>query len=265
MREHENRLDQLFESARTEEPVRSFASSKSAFLAGIGTSDSTGLLAKWANLSFTFKTLIMVGFIGTVATVATICVMNTGGSNESLNSNEIVIPKQEQTEVLDTQNEVIVQTTFLDENKDWVEISISPTKEDERDTAWMDILEDLKRPEPIGVDIDRSESIPPRIEDDTTATEEKTTLHSFIIEKNSSDEDLETIRKLACAAGMKFNYNAIMWRGKIKRLGLHVRIDKPNGGYCKHNSTATGKFKFRIQWVENEDGVATDFWIEKIK
>jgi len=257
MKNNENRIDELFESARNEAPIRSFASSKSALLAGIGATTSIGILAKWAKLSFTFKTLIMVGIIGTVATVTT-CVVLSIAPKETLKQLDLSVSQEVKTEVVDQENEVVVHTTYFDSKKDWVEISIEPLSMLTSDTNRIVTTEEENDPKTIDTKKEITPTLPPlNPEDTTTAT--TTTTRSFLIERNTSDIEKEKIRKEAEAAGIDFKYKVLVWKGKIKRCSIHVYINNGKGGYCEYKTQLSGRFSKRIGWVEDENGKAISF------
>jgi hypothetical protein len=251
---NENRIDELFESARHEAPIRSFASSKSALLAGTGTTTSIGVLAKWAKLSFTFKTLIMVGIIGTVAT----CVVMSSAPNETLKPSELIIPQEVKTEVVDEKNEVVVHTTYFDTEKDWVEISIEPLTKSTSDTVRTAIVKEENVPKTIDPKREIAPPSTPLNPEDTTTTA-TTTMRTFLIERNSSDVEIEKIRKEAEAAGIEFKYKILVWKGKIKRCSIHVYFNNGKGGSCEYKMQLSGKFSKRIGWVEDENGKAISF------
>ncbi|MFT6921071.1 MAG: hypothetical protein ACJA1C_000065 [Crocinitomicaceae bacterium] len=248
MKNTENRIDQLFESTRTEAPIRSFESSKEAFIAGLETTTPTGILAKWAKISFTFKTLIMLGIIGATATLIT-CLLPNSSSHEKLKPLDPT-PYTETTEVVDYVNEVVVKTIYFDTEKQWAEIRVEPTKVDISDSNRKESNKNLDIPLPPPVFIKT---------EDSTQAYRKTTTKCFSIEKNSSDLEIERIRKLAEAAGLHFRYKVIVWRGKIKRCSLHICLDKDNEPSCEYDVNLSGKFWKKIQWVEDENGKAISF------
>jgi hypothetical protein len=258
MKNTENRIDQLFESTRTEAPIRSFESSKEVFIVGLESAAPIGILAKWAKISFTFKTLIMLGIIGTVTTL-TICLVGSGSSHEKIKPLEL-FPQTETTEVIDRVNEVVVKTTYFDTEKQLVEIRVEPTKIDASDSSWMEIIKDFDTPLPPP-DFEGFIVVPPTFleDDDSVNVDQKTTTRSFIIEKNTSDLEMEKIRKLAEAAGLEFNYRVLVWKGRIKRCTIHVYMNNGKGGYCKYDSQLSGKFHKQIEWVEDENGKAISF------
>lgn len=248
MKNTENRIDQLFESTRTEAPIRSFESSKEVFVARLEAATPTGILAKWAKISFTFKTLIMLGIIGTAATLIT-CLMGSGSSHEKLKPFELLL-HTETIEVVDHENEVVVKTTYFDTEKQWAEIRVEPTKIDASDSSSIEFIQELDTP------------LPPPIfpkEDDSTKAFQQATTKCFSIQKNSPDLEIEKIRKLAEAAGLHFQYKVIVWRGKIKRCSLHMCLDKGNESSCEYDINLSGKFWKKIQWVEDENGKAISF------
>ena len=248
MKNTENRIDQLFESTRTEAPIRSFESSKDAFIAGLETARPTGILAKWAKISFTFKILIMLEIIGATATLIT-CFVPNSSSHEKLKPLDPT-PYTETTEVVDYVNEVVVKTIYFDTDKQWAEIRVEPTKVNISDSNRKEFNKNLDIPLPPPVFIKTQ---------DSNQAEHQTTTKCFSIEKNSSDLEIERIRKLAEAASLHFRYKVIVWRGKIKRCSLHICLNKYNEPSCEYDVNLSGKFWKKIQWVEDENGKAISF------
>ena len=192
--------------------------------------------------------MITLGIIGTVTTL-TICLVGSGSSHEKLKPLEL-FPQTETIEVIDSVNEAVVKTTYFDTDKQLVQIRVESTKFYTPDTNWMEPNENL--------DIPLSTLILTEPEDSAKAYCQSTT-KCFIIEKNSSDLEIERIRKLAEAAGLHFQYKVIVWRCKIKPCSLHICLDICNEPNCEYDINLSGKFWEKIQWVEDENGQAISF------
>lgn len=265
--EENKRITNLFERARTEAPKTSFESVKGHFLATSAVA-GTGLLAKWAALSFKLKVLIMTStlIILTISGLVISSNLKETTTQERHGTQKEYLTPQENLEI--TQEDGVRETIFYDNEDQVVEIIVdSSEKLKELDETLDSPQIPTPADEPMVPKVAQSSLIQPKApETDTNNSKMETssTVRRFEITENTTEEELNEIRKLAQAAGITMKYNARIKRNIIKRISM-TWILECEGRTSNWSLSVSGDDDFSVEvgWEENEKGQAISFLSDK--
>lgn len=248
---NENNINKLFESARTQAPITTFDKASTSFTSNVGLTN-TGLLAKWAKLSTQLKVIIMIGITALITTGAILVFSSTEHKATPKTdlkpaTNKEVTESFERT-VTDDGTE---KTTYFNDDKKIVNVVV---RQIEIENVASDTVEIITSSPIEETQFDKK----PLEVEVKSSLQDSTKTVCFTIQKNTLDSELKEISQQAKAAGIQFSYSTWVWKGKIKRCTVTMRIDKGEGNFCETQSTLSGKFTKKIGWLEDGNGKAIE-------
>ena len=270
MNMNDEKLDYLFNQARSQEPVASLEETKKAFVMATVTAAGGVLATKGLLKLLTAKKWIIM--------LSTVTIITTGSIIVGLSSN----PKEPEMEK-PVPSETIVTTvddrepllTDLSNDSGSVEL-VEPYAELEGAEIARPEKEDLF--ELIGNEPDFFEENdfkfeadtngiafvsqrPPKKLDQLARTQEEIRSYDqrFQITEKTTVEDLENIKKSAEASGIDFDYKAKYNKDKLTKLRLEIKTEDKSGDghdsqFIMTNLNIQGEFDYTIAWDQNEDG-----------
>ncbi len=245
----EDKLNQLFSSVQSSPSEQSFRDASRQFLKAKGVGFFEVILISWGLLAKPLKLIIMISTILSASTLITILLLPsqleappqfTAAHTTELENKEIDVDSEGNTSI-----------TYYDNAKKVVKKELIPGK---KHAMALEKLE-TKPLEEMATSNESQTLIPiapPRADDSTSL---KTTTKTFVIERNMPDSKLQAIQDQATAAGIKFRYKILVWKGKTKRIDFSMKLSTENST-CDYDSQLTGNFRKTIGWVENADGKA---------
>lgn len=222
-------LDQLFKEFRKEEPVASFNETQKAFLTATVIA-AGGVLATTSILKFfTFKQwIIMISILSTTTIGALIITMNTTPVTSEkkteavkTNSKEIILSPQEEEKVTKEK----VKTFAVDIESLVPETMVSATNES-----------------------------PIQLIDDGNYH------FMWILNQETSIEDLEKLRESAKDAGFDLAYTPVFQDDLLQQLSLHIKQKDDDGQETNiiiSDIDLEEKSEYKVAWNIDEEGIAT--------
>jgi hypothetical protein len=283
MTEENQRLDQLFESARNQAPQASYEQTKKVFVGSLATGAAVGILAKWATFSIKLKMMIMVSTVGILSFV-TVFSLNSGSTNqteplttpntgkeatpiETITENEDETHIEQVTIITSEDNEVkriIESKTIVNEPEEEETVSAESTTEEKDDSTDILIPVTTEKTTLFGKAddlfiLDESDDSTQLFPENKPKTQGSTSGEVlFKVSSTSTEADFKTIREAAEAAGIRFTYNLRIRKNKIKHCEFSINYTGEDGQRCWKSFKINGRFKdFRIGWYVDENGKAT--------
>ncbi|GEM_PF-4038253 len=255
MMEGKHRLDELFDSARSQAPLRSFDDMQKTFMAATAGAVTGITLVKFLT---SLKGIIMVSTVGVIITVAAVSIWPSEEVNDKeVNQSQEVVNETTEGDAHPEMNDktVVIELVSDGENNRTFR-TYSEGEWKEGDSA--EIVEELREVEgipefAIPQNDENEKQQEPMVSDEPEAEPE---LVMFLLTSQSEDQDFENVKVAAEKVGIKFWYDLKRKRGEIKRCTIHMSIifDEEEGKRCSHTSKITGNFSKSFGWKLDESG-----------
>lgn len=266
--EQKNRLDQLFDSARSQEPKVSYDQVSKRLIPALAVGVFVGLFAKWAAYSLKTKVIIMLSSVSLLGSVAVYTVMQLNAPTQPTQKEKAIAVAEPTVVEVSIQDENGVIETFTYEDDELVASSVMDTLSSEASTlvAVPTIPKGSEVTSSSQKLTQKSEHVDDRgyIHKTPENLEDSLSKQVFSINEKTSDEDLKRIKQIASEAGVVMKYTSTRRRGTIKKIQLELQLSKGESDNQENstiNSTVkTNKtFEYYFGWEEDANGKATTF------
>ncbi len=240
---NKDRLEDLFQELRSEEPKLSFTDVSRRFLKA----QQVGWLGvflirffrKWNYLNWIIMTTSII--------TATALGILLSGAPKSQTGGKYVTGTPEPQSTFATETEELIEIEYFSADSQLVQRV--------RKTKGQTQIENIQTlpPEPLPNAKVHHLAPRPSVKDSTA---EVTRDRIFQITHNMQDVDLQEIEKAAKAAGLDFHYKYLVWKGKVKKIEYWINWTGPDGKYCNYHAALKGKFSTTVGWTEDAGGKA---------
>lgn len=281
-----NRLDELFEQARSQAPEVSYKEVKKRLLPAVTAGLIAGLLVKWGAFSTKLKVIIMLSTIGLVTTTGVIIATVTANNLPTTSSqSDVPLAKTETSETVeftkdDDGNYFYSRTTHTVVVGDSDEV-VQPTPPTPpavpepiaavptppvHPVAPVPPVEPQAPVAPEFPVVPEAPSFPePTTPEAPLQNEPEGEPVMYTITSQTSESELDEIQAAAKKAGINFTYTCRFRNSKIKRLNLRMTIDGKGKDRCTNfQSINSDYFKYTFGWRVDKEGKAISFTKTKV-